>query len=34
MPVFTARIDVYGDETSLLDSRDVLIIVPSGVMEK
>ncbi|HQN73799.1 MAG TPA: hypothetical protein PLB16_10330, partial [bacterium] len=25
MPVFTARIDVYGDETSLLDSRDVLI---------
>lgn len=34
MPVFTARIDVYGDETSLLDSRDVLIIVPSGIMEK
>lgn len=34
MPVFTARIDVYGDETSLLDSRDVLIIVPAAVMEK
>ncbi len=32
--VFKARIDVYGDETSLLDSRDVLIIVPSGSMEK
>lgn len=32
--VFKAKIDVYGDETSLLDSRDVLVIVPSGVMEK
>ncbi len=33
-PIFKARIDVYGDETTLLDSRDVLIIVPSGIMEK
>lgn len=34
MPIFKARIDVYGNETTILDSRDVLIIVPSGIMEK
>lgn len=32
--VFKSRIDVYGDETTILDSRDVLIIVPSGITEK
>jgi len=33
-PIFKARIDVYGNETTILDSRDVLIIVPSGITEK